>query len=180
MMRVTSKRSRPRPISLADFLSSSTRGPPLSHSPPPIPLCSTPLCPPPLHVNQLPPFHPSSESSLLPGVFYRIPPNKPVKDEFEDLPTIEGYIPAVAMPGSKNGKAVNSKIMNSEIIEDEGLTFEIFEKKKKVNIAQLDGNADLPQDIPKCLGNLDCPDASLFHAITIFRGMDNIWSIKQQ
>ena len=43
----------------------------------------------------------------------------------------------------------------------------------------MDGNADLPQDIPKCLGNLDCPDASLFHAITIFRGMQDIWPIFQ-
>ena len=43
------------------------------------------------------------------------------------------------------------------------------------NILQVDGTLDHSQDVPKCLGNLDCDNTSLFHAVTIFRGFEELW-----
>ena len=43
------------------------------------------------------------------------------------------------------------------------------------HILQVDGTLDLGQDVPKCLGNLDCDNTFLFHAVTIFRGFEELW-----
>ena len=40
---------------------------------------------------------------------------------------------------------------------------------------QVDGTLDPSQDVPKCLGNLDCDNTSLFHAVTLFRGFEELW-----
>ena len=106
-----------RPITLADYLPEF----PLPPAPNPIPASAAPVPASSISSPSAPPYpDPSSGSSIKQGVFYKVPPLKKVltlsqrvdsrdipsdecsdlrSDEFSDLPTLEGYIPAVHMPG---------------------------------------------------------------------------------
>ena len=106
-----------RPITLAEFLPEF----PLPPAPNPIPASAAPVPASSISSPSAPPYpDPSSGSSIKQGVFYKVPPVKKVltlrqredsrdilsdecrnlcSDEFSDLPTLEGYIPAVPMPG---------------------------------------------------------------------------------
>ena len=115
---------RLRPITLAEFLPEF----PLPPAPNPIPASAAPVPATSSSSPSAPPYpDPSSGSSIKQGVFYKVPPVKKVltlrqredssdipsdecrnlrSDEFSDLPTLEGYIPAVPMPGCEKLKFV--------------------------------------------------------------------------
>ena len=106
-----------RPLTLADYLPEF----PLPPAPNPIPASTAPVPASSISSPLSPPYPGSSSgSSIKQGVFYKVPPLKKVltssqrvdskdipsdecsdlrSDEFSDLPTLEGYIPAVPMPG---------------------------------------------------------------------------------
>ena len=99
MMRSKFTKGR-RPITLADYLP----GFPLPPAPNPIPASTAPVTASSISSPSTPPFPgPSSSSSIKQGVFYKVPPVKKVitpkqSDDYWDLPPLEGYVPAVAMP----------------------------------------------------------------------------------
>ena len=107
MMRSKFSKGR-RPITLADYLP----GFPLPPAPNPIPASTAPVTASSISSPSTPPFPgPSSSSSIKQGVFYKVPPVKKVltpkqcdysrdipSDDYWDLPPLEGYVPAVAMP----------------------------------------------------------------------------------
>ena len=42
-------------------------------------------------------------------------------------------------------------------------------------IIQVDGTSDISKTVPKCLGNLDCSQSYLFHALSLFRGFNEVF-----